>query len=229
MDYQADMGLWKDACIALARLAGVMARLRAPDGCSWDREQTWETIAPYTIEEAYEVADAIARADVPELREELGDLALQVVYHAQIGAEAGAFTLADVLNGIADKMVRRHPHVFGSVDAHDAASVEANWDAIKAAEKPAGRPLEGVAVALPALMRAQKLAKRAAAAGIALPEALGTDDLAALPSAERESAAGILLLQLAASLREAGVDAETALRRACDRLVEQAGRLAAQE
>lgn len=218
MDYQFDAELWMDACIALARLASVMSRLRARDGCPWDREQTWETIAPYTIEEAYEVADAIARSDVDGLREELGDLALQVVYHAQIADEAQAFSLADVLNGIADKMVRRHPHVFGSANVADASTVIADWDSIKAAEKPASGPLAGVAAALPALMRAQKLAKRAAAAGIGLSKAGPFADVAALPPADREAAAGAALLRLAADLQALGVDAESALRQACDQL-----------
>ena len=213
--------MWMDACTALARLAGIMKRLRSPDGCPWDREQTFETIAPYTIEEAYEVADAIARGDMAELREELGDLALQVVYLAQIAAEAGSFSLADVLSGVADKMVRRHPHVFGDVAAASTAAVTANWDAIKAAEKPVGRPLDGVAAALPSLMRAQKLAKRAESAGIVLPAAPGMTGVATLPSDAREAAAGAMLLNIAAELRDLGVDAETALRRACDLLVER--------
>ncbi|MBI1385494.1 MAG: nucleoside triphosphate pyrophosphohydrolase [Rhizobiales bacterium] len=120
----------------LADLAGVMARLRDPaGGCPWDLEQSFATIAPYTLEEAYEVADAIERGDLVDLQEELGDLLLQVVYHAQMAAEAGAFTLADVVDGITRKMIRRHPHVFGDRKARDAGAVKGMWERIKAEER----------------------------------------------------------------------------------------------
>jgi ATP diphosphatase len=163
-------------CEPLARLLAVMAWLRHPrHGCPWDIEQSFRTIAPYTIEEAYEVADAVDREDMPGLKEELGDLLLQVVYHAQMAAEARAFSFADVAAGIADKMVERHPHVFGDLEIATADAQTISWEARKAAERaakeagkgnagPAGA-LDGVARALPALLRAEKLQKRAARVG----------------------------------------------------------------
>src|SRR3954452_10676538 len=155
---------------SLAELVAIMARLRDPvAGCEWDREQSFESIAPYTIEEAYEVADAIARGDMADLRDELGDLQLQVVYHARMAEEIGAFTLADVMASISAKMIRRHPHVFG-----DAASP--GWEALKAEERGAhedASALAHVALALPALKRAEKLQKRAARVGFDWPDATG--------------------------------------------------------
>jgi len=156
----------------LDRLLAVMAWLRdRRHGCPWDIEQTFRTIAPYTIEEAYEVADAIDRDDMAALKEELGDLLLQVVYHAQMASEARAFDFADVATTIADKMVDRHPHVFGDLKIADADAQTVSWEARKAAErakKGAGVPagaLDGVARALPALLRAEKIQKRAARVG----------------------------------------------------------------
>jgi ATP diphosphatase len=156
----------------LARLLAVMAWLRdRQHGCPWDIDQTFKTIAPYTIEEAYEVADAIERNDLPALKEELGDLLLQVVYHAQMASEAKAFDFGDVAAAIADKMVDRHPHVFGDLQIADADAQTLSWEARKAAERakkggaePAGA-LDGVARALPALLRAEKIQKRAARVG----------------------------------------------------------------
>src|SRR4051794_21088376 len=146
-----------------------MRRLREPEtGCEWDRAQSFDTIAPYTIEEAYEVADAIARGDLADLRDELGDLLLQVVYHARMAQEQGAFDFGDVVQAITEKMVRRHPHVFGDARGLDHAAVGKLWQDIKAREK-ASRPepvategaLAGVPVALPALTRALKLQNKA--------------------------------------------------------------------
>jgi len=156
----------------LARLLAVMAWLRdRQHGCPWDVEQTFRTIAPYTIEEAYEVADAIERDDMAALKEELGDLLLQVVYHAQMASEVKAFGFADVAATIADKMVDRHPHVFGDLKIADAEAQTISWEARKAAERtkkataePAGA-LDGVARALPALLRAEKIQKRASRVG----------------------------------------------------------------
>jgi ATP diphosphatase len=156
----------------LARLLSVMAWLRdRQHGCPWDIDQTFRTIAPYTIEEAYEVADAIERGDMPALKEELGDLLLQVVYHAQMASEARAFAFDDVAQAIADKMVDRHPHVFGDLEIADADAQTVSWEARKAAERakkndaePTGA-LDGVARALPALLRAEKIQKRAARVG----------------------------------------------------------------
>ena len=156
----------------MARLLAVMAWLRDRQyGCPWDVDQTFKTIAPYTIEEAYEVADAIERDDMPALKEELGDLLLQVVYHAQIAQEAQAFGFADVAAAIADKMVDRHPHVFADARIDTAEAQTVSWEARKAAERAAKQTaeptgaLDGVARALPALLRAEKIQKRAARVG----------------------------------------------------------------
>src|SRR4051812_27547331 len=157
----------------MARLLAVMSWLRdRQHGCPWDVDQTFQTIAPYTIEEAYEVADAIERGDMPALKEELGDLLLQVVYHAQMASEAKAFGFADVAAAIADKMVDRHPHVFADARIDTAEAQTVSWEARKAAERAAKQPgaapagtLDGVARALPALLRAEKIQKRAARVG----------------------------------------------------------------
>ncbi|MBA3811552.1 MAG: nucleoside triphosphate pyrophosphohydrolase [Caulobacteraceae bacterium] len=153
----------------------IMARLRSPDGgCAWDLEQSFATIAPYTIEEAYEVADAVQRGDRADLRDELGDLLLQVVYHAQMAREEGAFDFADVVSAISDKMVRRHPHVFGDAPPRTSAGQVSAWEDVKAAER-AGKSqapaslLDDVPLALPALTRAVKLSRRAARVGFAWP------------------------------------------------------------
>lgn len=154
---------------SIGRLLHIMARLRDPaSGCPWDVEQTFATIAPYTVEEAYEVSDAIARDDLDALRDELGDLLLQVVFHARMAEERGAFAFDDVVAAICDKMVRRHPHVFGGTRIATAAEQTAAWEIHKAAERQrseAASALDGVAVALPALTRAAKLQKRAALVG----------------------------------------------------------------
>jgi ATP diphosphatase len=207
----------------MERLAEVMSRLRDPaGGCPWDLEQTFSTIAPYTIEEAYEVADAIEQRDMPALREELGDLLLQVVYHAQMASEAGAFDLAAVITGIVDKMIRRHPHVFGDTNVASAAEQTRAWEELKAAEKRRHGALDGVALGLPALMRAQKLQSRAARTGFDWPDAEGPRDKIAEELDEVASAApdevagevGDLLFAVVNYARHLGVDAETALRSA---------------
>ena len=170
-DRAASDALVFDRAAGLARLLEIMARLRAPDGCPWDREQSWQSIAPYTVEEACEVAEAIAAGDPRALRDELGDLLLQVVYHARIAEEAGEFGFAEVVAAISDKMLRRHPHVFGTAPGGtkpDAAEVD--WEAMKAAERAeAGERrdsvLDGVPRGLPALARALRLTQRAATVG----------------------------------------------------------------
>jgi len=158
----------------IPRLLAVMKALRTPvTGCPWDLEQTFQTIAPYTLEEAYEVADAIQNDDMPALREELGDLLLQVVYHSQIATERDAFTFDEMAAAIAAKMIDRHPHVFGSAEIATAEAQTAHWESRKAAEraaKPDSSALAGVARALPALIRAEKLQKRAARVGFDWPE-----------------------------------------------------------
>jgi ATP diphosphatase len=160
-------------------LTDIMVRLRDRDtGCPWDIEQNFATIAPYTIEEAYEVADAIERNDLVSLKDELGDLLLQVVFHCQMASELGAFNLQDVVSGICDKMVRRHPHVFGDATATRHV-VPDNWEVIKAAERSGDEDnsaLAGVAIALPALLRAQKIQKRAARTGFDWPDQSGARD-----------------------------------------------------
>ena len=161
---------------AIENLIGIMARLRDPvRGCPWDRVQTFRSIAPYTIEEAYEVADAIERGDLSDLRDELGDLLFQVVFHAQMAREAGKFDFEDVVGAIAGKMVRRHPHVFGDADERDREEQLRQWEDMKAAERSAsgsaGSLLDDVPVVLPALTRAVKLQRRAARCGFDWPGA----------------------------------------------------------
>lgn len=206
-------------------LADVMARLRDPDaGCPWDIEQDFASIAPYTIEEAYEVADAIERSDMVALRDELGDLLLQVVFHSRMAEQAGQFTLQDVIDGITAKMIRRHPHVFGEGARREDG--HAQWEVIKAAERAEKEPdpsaLAGVAGALPALMRAEKLQKRAARTGFDWPDserviakvAEELDEVrAAADQAEREEEIGDLLFAAVNLARHLKVDPEVALRK----------------
>lgn len=204
-----------------------MSRLRDPNtGCPWDLEQNFSSIAPYTIEEAYEVADAIERNDHAALKDELGDLLLQVVFHSQMASELGAFDFDDIVQSICDKMIRRHPHVFGNVHASGASEVTANWEEIKASERRArendgGGALSGVALALPALMRAQKIQKRAQAAGFDWPNADGAEaklveEISELRAASTDDArfeeAGDLLFAAVNVLRHYGLDAEMALK-----------------
>lgn len=205
----------------LERLVAIMTRLRAPDGCPWDRAQTFATIAPYTIEEAYEVADAIMRGDLGELKDELGDLLLQVVFHSRIAEEAGAFALPDVIAAISDKMERRHPHIFGD----DTAGGHHRWEELKAAEraaKPDLSALAGVALGLPALLRAEKLQQRAARVGFDWPDARGPrakineelQEVVDASAATIEEEIGDLLFAVVNWARHLGVDAEVALRAA---------------
>lgn len=206
----------------IERLVTIMARLRDPlRGCDWDTAQTFETIAPYTIEEAYEVADAIARRDMVELKDELGDLLLQVVFHARIAEEAGHFALPDVVAAISDKMERRHPHIFG--DATDGG--HHLWEVIKAEERAAkadASAVGGVALGLPALLRADKLQKRAARTGFDWPDPAGArakidEELAEVETAsdaERAEEVGDLLFAVVNWARKLGVEPEAALRAA---------------
>jgi ATP diphosphatase len=207
--------------MTLERLVAIMRRLRDPvTGCEWDREQSFATIAPFTIEEAYEVADAIHRNDMEALADELGDLQLQVVFHSQMAEEAGHFTLDDVLGGICAKLERRHPHLFGG------AAETPGWEAIKAAErrqKPDESALAGVAQALPALERAQKLQRRAARTGFDWPDATGPrakidEELVELDAecdqAAREEELGDLLFAVVNLARHLNIDTEEALRKA---------------
>jgi nucleoside triphosphate diphosphatase len=208
-------------------LTDIMSRLRDPDGgCPWDVEQNFASIAPYTIEEAYEVADAIERGDVDALKDELGDLLLQVVFHSQMAAESASFDIQDVIDGICDKMIRRHPHVFGHLSADSPSAVVTNWENIKAAErggKEDASALAGVAKALPALLRAQKIQKRAARTGFDWPEVSGAkakifEEIeevdAASSKEERADEIGDLLFAVVNLARFYDVDAETALKNA---------------
>jgi nucleoside triphosphate diphosphatase len=239
----------------LSELLAILARRRAADGCPWDREQTFASIAPYTIEEAYEVADAIERGDMLHLKDELGDLLFQVVFHAQIASEASQFDFEAVAGAICDKLLRRHPHVFGTSGPMTSVEQSLAWEEIKAAERGAGNPergaadhgrsadgrapshLDGVPQALPALMRAFKLSKRAARVGFDFEHASQTADKVAEELAEvRDAAAqnahangsganstaspeifeeiGDLLFAAANLARKLDVDAEAALRAA---------------
>ena len=213
----------------IQELLSVMARLRDPEGgCPWDREQDFTTIAPYTIEEAYEVADAISRNDMADLRDELGDLLFQVVFHARMAEEAGEFSFADVVQAIVEKMLRRHPHVFADEEVADAEAQTRAWEEHKAKERHAKGQhhslLDGVTLGLPALSRAQKLQKRAARAGFDWPEVGGVLDkiaeeldevraeIAAGDQAALQGEIGDLLFACVNLARYAGVDPETALR-----------------
>jgi len=205
-----------------------MAQLRDPlAGCPWDLEQNFATIAPYTIEEAYEVADAIERNDPVALKDELGDLLLQVVFHSQMADELGQFALQDVIDGICAKMVRRHPHIFADVSASDPGQVVQNWEDIKALERSTSSPdvsaLAGVAKALPALLRAQKIQKRAARTGFDWPDSSGARDKVLEELQEVQDAAshaeiveeiGDLLFAVVNLARFHDVDAEHALKAA---------------
>ena len=221
----------------LERLVEIMRRLRDPvSGCEWDTVQTFETIAPYTIEEAYEVADAIARNDMDDLAEELGDLQLQVVFHARMAEEAGLFTLDDVLDRISDKMERRHPHIFGdaSQGGHHL------WEIIKAEERasdPDKSALAGVALALPALERAAKLQRRAARTGFDWPDVSGPrakidEELAELDAEtdhdRKLEELGDLLFAVVNLARHLNIEPEAALREA-NRKFEQRFRRIEQE
>ncbi len=216
------------------RLVDLMRRLRSPDGCAWDREQTLESLRPFVIEETYEVVDAIDRGDPDALRDELGDFLLEAVFLAQISAERGDFEIADSLQAICDKLVRRHPHVFGEQAADgrspDAGEVKRQWEQIKADEqKAAGRPasaLGSIPESLPALLRAYRLGKRAATVGFDWPDAAGVEgkvaeELAELAAAraggsaaEVEEEIGDLLFAVANLARHLEVDPESALRAA---------------
>ena len=229
-----DTSTLSDAREEMQSLVETIWRLRQPDGCPWDRKQTHESIGKNMIEEAYEALDCIEAGDEAHLREELGDVLMQVVLHAQIAADAGAFTMADVARDINDKLIRRHPHVFGERSADSADEVLAIWDSVKLAEKGAKdadaaeageRPeglLEGVPRSLPALMEAQKVSRKAASAGFEwetvadvwdkVAEERAEFEAEASGTAERELEFGDLLFALVNVARKEGIDAESALR-----------------
>lgn len=229
-----DTSTLSDAREEMQSLVETIWRLRQPGGCPWDRKQTHESIGKNMIEEAYEALDCIEAGDEAHLREELGDVLMQVVLHAQIAADAGAFTMADVARDINDKLIRRHPHVFGECSADSADEVLAIWDSVKLAEKGAKdadaaeageRPeglLEGVPRSLPALMEAQKVSRKAASAGFEwetvadvwdkVAEERAEFEAEAPGTAERELEFGDLLFALVNVARKEGIDAESALR-----------------
>ncbi len=213
----------------LARLVGVMRRLLAPDGCPWDREQTFETLRKYVLEEACEVIDAIDAGDRKALREELGDLLLQVVFQAELARAEGRFGIDDVVEGIVDKLVHRHPHVFGDLSAKDADEVLRNWERLKAKEKAGRGILGGVPRSLPALTRAQRIGEKVARVGFDWEDEAGSrkkvgEELAeldrAIASGDRsamEAELGDVLFALVNLARHVAVDAEGALRRTIDK------------
>ena len=212
-----------------ARLVEIMATLRSADGCPWDREQTPDSLKPYLVEETYEVLEALEAKDLPAFKEELGDLLLQIVFHAQLMAEDGVFTIDDVAQAIADKLVRRHPHVFGDVKVTGANEVVQNWAKIKAQEK-AGKAdrsiLAGVPVGAPALIQAQRLGEKAARVGFDWTSASEvfkkveeeTRELSATladrTTERQEHELGDLLFALTSLARHLNIDSETALRKA---------------
>ena len=212
-----------------AELVRIIAILRGPDGCPWDREQTHETLAPHLIEEAYETLSAIESGDPVSLADELGDVLLQVVLHAEIGAGEGTFTIDDVTASIITKIRRRHPHIFGTVTVESAEEVTRNWDAIKRGERPHAGTLGEVPDALPALMRAQKISRRAAGVGFEWEDLDGVwakvhEEIDELKAAEPGSAhaaeeLGDLLFTIVNVARHMGIDAESALRGTCDKFV----------
>jgi nucleoside triphosphate diphosphatase len=233
--------LSRDAA-AIKAVLDVMARLRDREGgCPWDVEQSFATIAPYTIEEAYEVADAIDRGAMGELKEELGDLLFQVAFHARMAEEEGAFAFADVAEGLAAKMIARHPHVFGDASARTADEQTRAWEVLKAEERAAKRPsgglLDDVPMALPALMRAEKLTKRAARIGFDWPDAEAVlekldEEMAEIDEARSHADAagmaeeiGDALFVMANLARKLGVDPEEALRQANNKFVRRFGHI----
>lgn len=215
----------------LPRLVEVMRRLLAPDGCPWDRAQSASSLRPYILEEACEVIDAIDREDPDALREELGDLLMQIVFQAELARGEGRFGPDDVIEGICEKLERRHPHVFGSAVADTPEQVRRNWEAIKAHEKSGRGQLEGVPRSLPALARAQRLGERAARVGFDWPDRTGcrdkvTEELGeldeAIASGDTEAIRGELgdlIFSIVNLARHVGVDAELALRATSDKFV----------
>ena len=239
LDRRQSDQLVRDDGAGLDRLLEIMARLRDPEtGCPWDIEQTFATIAPYTLEEAHEVADAIDRQAWKELKGELGDLLFQAVYHAQMASEAGHFTFADVVAAISDKMLLRHPHVFGDASRDKTAAQQTrDWEAQKAAERGPARTLDGVALALPALTRAVKLQNRAARVGFDWPSTSDVLDKLVeearevveardtLSHAELSEEVGDLLFVTANLARHLKVDPEAALRSASAKFTRRFARI----
>jgi MazG family protein len=217
------------AAASFARLVAIMARLRGPGGCPWDQEQTHSSLAIHLLEETYETLDAIDRRDMPHLEEELGDLLLQIVFHAQLAKDGGAFEIGSVIERLLDKLVGRHPHVFGDVVVEGADDVVVNWEVIKRREKARSSPVEGIPRSLPALLLVHKLQRRAAGAGKGGP-APSVERIAELARTaleagrtqddEIQSAVGELLYEVVALAQRAGVDPEGALRKRATELLD---------
>ena len=222
----------------LAELVQIMTRLLSPEGCPWDREQTLESLRPYVIEEAHEVVDAIDRRDLPHLREELGDLLLQIVFQSALAereSTTDAFHIDDVIQGICDKLVRRHPHVFGDEHAADSSAVLARWEELKAKEKAGRGVLDGVPVAMPGLLRALRVGEKAAHLALDWPDAEGPrqkldEEIAELDEAVRrgdrdamEDELGDVLFTLVSVARKHKLDPEAALRRTIDKFTARVG------
>jgi XTP/dITP diphosphohydrolase/tetrapyrrole methylase family protein/MazG family protein len=212
---------------ALDDLRRTMAKLRAPDGCPWDREQTHQTLARCLIDECSELLETIDRNDLPHMREELGDVLLQVVFHAQLAAERGEFDFDDVARDINDKLVRRHPHVFAqTATAENATEVIEVWEKIKAGEKAARGRTESTIFKklpprLPALLFADEVAKRLAKQTLPAADVVDEDAIARRAQAATEASVGRELFELAAACRRRGIDPEMALRRECDRVMHE--------
>ena len=212
----------------LLELVAVMDRLRSPGGCPWDARQTHESLVEYLVEEAYETVEAIEASDDAGLREELGDLLLQVVFHARIAQERGdeGWAIDDVARGIIEKLVRRHPHVFADADADTAEQVEANWHTLKAEEKGRSSVTEGIPEQLPALLRASKVCARSATLADRLPNPPLRDEAQSIvQSAATEDEFGDLLFALTSIARDRGWDAEGALRQATRRRIDEIRRV----
>lgn len=218
----------------MTRLRAIMHRLRAPGGCSWDAAQTHESLIPNLIEETYETVDTIRRGDTGHLQEELGDLLLQVVFHSELAAEAGHFDFDDVARGIAEKLIRRHPHVFGDKVAGDPEAVLKQWDEIKRAEKGDGEKpyLHGVGKGLPALLRAAKIQKKASKIGFDWPDEAGVlakirEEIAEFESAPDPAAAeeelGDLFFSMVNLARFRGLDPEVVMARANEKFEQRFG------
>lgn len=208
---------------AIEDLCRTVARLRAPDGCPWDREQTHQTLTRCLIDECSELLDTIDRQDLPHMREELGDVLVQVVFHAQLAAERGEFDFEAVARDINDKLVRRHPHVFGDASAENSAQVIEVWEKVKAAEKAATGNSESAVFKqlpprLPALMFAEDVAKRIEKQQLPADGVIDSGAIARRGETLTEAEAGRALFELAAACRRRGIDPETALRRECDRI-----------
>jgi MazG family protein len=208
----------------IEELRQTMARLRAPDGCPWDREQTHQTLTRCLIDECSELLDTIDRNDIPHMREELGDVLIQVVFHAQLAAERGDFDFDDVAREINEKLVRRHPHVFGTGRADNSAEVIEVWEKVKASEKAAAGKTESsifkkLPPRLPALMFAEEVAKRIEKQKLPAGEAINAKQITALADGLTEAGAGRQLFELVAACRQRGLDPEAALRKECDRVM----------